>query len=86
MIVGEGKGDFDMNDLKFLELLKAGKPIFIENEIEETVYDFTEYPIIRVKSKSGKIVKRQYDNTYNSDVDALLYGKEITKEQFDSFA
>ena len=75
-----------MNDLKFLELLKAGKPIFIENEIEETVYDFTNYPVIRVKSKSGKIVKRKYDNSYNPDVDALLYGKEITEEQFDQFA
>lgn len=75
-----------MNDLKFLELLKAGKPIFIENEIEETVYDFTEYPTIRVKSKSGKVVERQYDKTYNPDVDALLYGKEITKEQFDRFS
>lgn len=75
-----------MNDLKFLELLKAGKPIFIENEIEETVYDFTKYPTIRVKSKSGKVVERQYDNSYNPDVDALLYGKEITKEQFDRFA
>lgn len=75
-----------MNDLKFLELLKAGKPIFIENEIEETVYDFTKYPTIRVKSKSGKIVERKYDKSYNPDVDALLYGKEITKEQFDRFA
>ena len=75
-----------MNDLKFLELLKAGKPIFIENEIEEIVYDFTNYPVIRVKSKSGKIVKRKYKNSYKSDVDALLYGKEITEEQFDRFA
>ena len=75
-----------MNDLKFLELLKAGKPIFIENEIEELVYDFTNYPVIRVKSKSGKIVERKYDKSYNPDVDALLYGKEITEEQFDRFA
>lgn len=75
-----------MNDLKFLELLKAGEPIFLENEIEETVYDFTKYPTIRVKSKSGKVVERPYDNSYNPDVDALLYGKEITKEQFDRFA
>ncbi len=75
-----------MNDLKFLELLKAGKPIFIENEIEETVYDFTNYPVIRVKSKSGKIVERKYDSSYDPDVDALLYGKEITEEQFDRFA
>lgn len=75
-----------MNDLKFLELLKAGKPIFIENEIEEIVYDFTNYPVIRVKSKSGKIVKRKYNNSYKLDVDALLYGKEITEEQFDQFA
>ena len=64
-----------MNDLKFLELLKAGKPIFIENEIEEIVYDFTNYPVIRVKSKSGKIVKRKYKNSFKSDVDTLLYGK-----------
>ncbi|OKZ02873.1 MAG: hypothetical protein BHV78_04270 [Bacteroides sp. CAG:1060_57_27] len=75
-----------MNDLKFLELLKAGKPIFIENEIEEIVYDFTNYPVIRVKSKSGKIVKRKYKNSCKSDVDTLLYGKEITEEQFDQFA
>lgn len=74
-----------MNDLKFLELLKAGKPIFLENEIEETVYDFTKYPHIRVKSKSGKVVEREYDKSYRADVDALLYGKEIDEERFNSY-
>ncbi len=75
-----------MKTERFLELRNAGKPIFIENEIEEIVYDFTNYPVIRVKSKSGKIVKRKYNNSYKLDVDALLYGKEITEEQFDQFA
>ncbi len=75
-----------MRTERFLELQEAGKPIFIENEIEEIVYDFTNYPVIRVKSKSGKIVKRKYNNSYKLDVDALLYGKEITEEQFDQFA
>ena len=75
-----------MRTERFLELQEAGKPIFIENEIEELVYDFTNYPVIRVKSKSGKIVERKYDKSYNPDVDALLYGKEITEEQFDCFA
>lgn len=74
-----------MNDVKFLELLKAGKPIFLENEIEETVYDFTKYPHIRVKSKSGKVVEREYDKSYRADVDALLYGKEIDEERFNSY-
>lgn len=74
-----------MNDLKFLELLKAGKPIFLENEIEETVYDFTKYPTIRVKSKSGKVVEREYDKSYRADVDTLLYGKEIDEERFNSY-
>lgn len=74
-----------MNDLKFLELLKAGKPIFLENEIEETVYDFTKYPHIRVKSKSGRVVEREYDKSYRADVDALLYGKEIDEERFNSY-
>ena len=75
-----------MRTERFLELQEAGKPIFIENEIEELVYDLTNYPVIRVKSKSGKIVKRKYNNSYKLDVDALLYGKEITEEQFDQFA
>lgn len=74
-----------MNDLKFLELLKAGKPIFLENEIEETVYDFTKYPHIRVKSRSGKVVEREYDKSYRADVDTLLYGKEIDEERFNSY-
>lgn len=74
-----------MNDLKFLELLKVGKPIFLENEIEETVYDFTKYPHIRVKSKSGKVVEREYDKSYRADVDTLLYGKEIDEERFNSY-
>ena len=74
-----------MNDLKFLELLKAGKPIFLENEIEETVYDFTKYPHIRVKSKGGRVVEREYDKSYRADVDALLYGKEIDEERFNSY-
>ena len=75
-----------MKTERFLELRNAGNPIFIENEIEEIVYDFTNYPVIRVKSKSGKIVKRKYKNSCKSDVDTLLYGKEITEEQFDQFA
>ena len=75
-----------MKTERFLELRNAGKPIFIENEIEEIVYDFTNYPVIRVKSKSGKIVKRKYKNSCKSDVDTVLYGKEITEEQFDQFA
>lgn len=74
-----------MKTERFLELQRAGEPIFIENEIEETVYDFTKYPHIRVKSRSGKVVEREYDKSYRADVDTLLYGKEIDEERFNSY-
>lgn len=74
-----------MNSLRFLELKNAGKPIFIEDEITEIAYDFTNYPDIRVKSKSGRIVCRKYDKTYDDDVNALLYGREISEEIFNNY-
>ena len=74
-----------MNDLRFIELLKSKQPIFIEDEITEIAYDFTNYPNIRVKSKSGRIVGRKYDKTYDDDVNALLYGREITEEIFNNY-
>lgn len=75
-----------MTDKRFCELLEKHQPIFLLDEITEIVYDFTNYPNIRVKSKSGKIVSRQYDKTYDDDVKALLYGTEITEEEFNKFS
>lgn len=74
-----------MRGSELKKLIEAGKPVFLENEISETVYDFTDYPQIRVKSKGGKIIEREYIPSYDNDVDTLLYGKLITEEQFENY-
>lgn len=74
-----------MRGSELKKLIEAGKPVFLENEISETAYDITDYPQIRVKSKSGKIIEREYIPSYDNDVDTLLYGKLITEEQFENY-
>ncbi len=74
-----------MTSERFNELLNANKEIYLINEIEDAVYDFTHFPIITVKIKGGKPFTRPYNKDYDEDVDTLIYGKKITKEEFHKF-
>lgn len=74
-----------MNKRKeFRDKLKKGKKVFLVDEIDEIAFDFTDYPRLRVKSKGGKIVERNYTGIPCEfrAVSALI---EISEEEFKKY-
>ena len=66
------------------ERLNKGEKVYLVDEIDEVAYDFTNYPHLRVKSKGGKLVKREYTGT-PSEFRAAEVLKEISEKEFENY-
>ena len=66
------------------KMLKNHEPLFLVDDVEEMAYDFTKYPLLRVKHKGHKPFERMEAHT-NSETDAFNAGWSITEEEFEKY-